>query len=410
MAYPAGVQHRPRGPAAHVAGVLTAGTAGPAAKIMLERAAGIRSRRLGAAIRDRVEQRRRPTRPRMRALTAYPGGRFEWRDVPAPPAPGPDGAIVHPIAVATCDLDRAMGLGRTPFPLPMHFGHECVAEVVTVGDDVRSVRPGDRVVVPFQISCGTCAPCRDGRTANCASVPPASMYGFGVAGGHWGGVLSEQVAVPYADAMLVPLPAGIDPAAAASVADNVSDGYRSIAPYAPATLDRVLILSEIGRRPPLSSSVLLYAGLVAQAFGVREVHFVDRRRHVRSQAESLGLHAHSPARLRGLPLAPLVLDGTCTAAGPRLGLLHTAPDGTCVSPGGLSRAARIPLAMMYGRNATYHLSRAHARTVIPHVLDLMSAGRLRPELVTTDVEPLDDAPAAIRRHVLGEATKTILVE
>ena len=58
--------------------------------------------------------------------------------------------------------------------------------------------------------------CRNRLTGNCRSVPPISMYGFGVAGGAWSGAFSEQVAVPYADAMLVPLPAGVDPVAVAS--------------------------------------------------------------------------------------------------------------------------------------------------------------------------------------------------
>jgi alcohol dehydrogenase len=57
------------------------------------------------------------------------------------------------------------------------------------------------------------------------------------------------------------------------------------------------------------------------------------------------------------------------------------------------------------------VARTHARTLIPQVLDLMAAGRLEPERVTTHIAAMDDAPRAIRRHVLkGEATKTILVE
>jgi hypothetical protein len=68
-------------------------------------------------------------------------------------------------------------------------------------------------------------------TGNCRSVRPISMYGFGFAGGAWGGAFSEQVAVPYADAMLVPLPAGVDPVAVASVADTFSDAYRHIGPW-----------------------------------------------------------------------------------------------------------------------------------------------------------------------------------
>jgi len=181
----------------------------------------------------------------MRTLTVSPGLRLAWRDVPVPPPPGRLGAIVHPVAVATCDLDRALALGATPFALPVGLGHECVAEVLEVGERVTDVRPGQLVVVPFQINCGACPPCRGGRTGNCTAVPPLSMYGFGLGGGHWGGALSDQLLVPFADAMLVPLPGDLEPAAAASVCDNVSDGFRSRA--RPASRDVVLRLPTAGR-------------------------------------------------------------------------------------------------------------------------------------------------------------------
>ena len=407
-------RHRPRGFVRHlVRQLLPVGAT--FARIAFERNSDMRVQRLRNALSDRREQRRKPTRPRMRALRVAAGGRIGWRDVAAPPLPGPDGAIVHPIAVATCDLDRLLALGGTPFLLPLHFGHECVAEVVEVGERVTTVRAGQRVVVPFQISCGSCPPCRSGRTGNCVSVPPVSMYGFGVGGGHWGGAVSDQLAVPYADAMLVPLPGGIEPAAAASVADNVCDGYRHVAPYVPALLDSdpdasVLILAALRRGHPFSASITLYAGLVARALGVREIHLVDSRREVREHAARLGLIAHAPRELRRLPLFPLVMDATVTPAGLRSALRHTAPDGVCSSAGSLHRTARIPTALMYARNVTYHVSRTHARTVIPQVLALMTQGTLSPELVTTDLYSVDEAPTAIKRHVLGEATKTVLIE
>lgn len=350
----------------------------------------------------------------MRALTVGPGGRFRWRDVPAPPPPGPEGAIVHPIAMATCDLDRLLALGATPFLLPLHFGHECVAEVLAVGESVATVRPGDRVVVPFQISCGDCRACRAGFTGNCEHVPPISMYGFGLGGGHWGGAMSDQLAVPYADAMLVPLPDGLDPASAASVADNVCDGYRHVAPYADDLLARdpdteMLIVAGIARRPAVSVSITLYAGLVARALGIRAVHLIDSRAHVREHAERLGLVAHRPSELRRLPLFPLVMDASGSPSGLAAALNHTAAEGICSSAGNLHRTARIPSALMFGRNITCRIARSHARALIPHVLELMQDGRLSPELATTDLAPIDEAPQAIRRHVLGDATKTVLV-
>lgn len=149
----------------------------------------------------------------MRALRVSPGARLSWLDVPVLSPPGPLGASVHPIAVATCDLDRAVVLGRTPFLLPLHPGPESVAEVTAMGSAVTSVRVGQRVVVPFQISCGSCAPCRLGLTSNCLAVPPISMYGLGLG---WrlgtGAVPTLTLSVPFADGMLVPLPDEVEPA------------------------------------------------------------------------------------------------------------------------------------------------------------------------------------------------------
>jgi alcohol dehydrogenase len=388
--------------------------AGPVAgRIMFEREAEQRVRRLRAAFADATRQRVRPSRPRMRALTLMPGGRLRWRSVPAPPSPGPLGAVVRPLAVATCDLDRPMGLGATPFLTPLQFGHECVAEVLTVGSEVTECRPGQRVVVPFQISCGACAACSAGRTGNCETVPPIAMYGFGVSGGHWGGAVADELAVPYADGMLVPLPQGIEPAAAASVADNIPDGYRHVVPHLPGLLaaghpPRLIVVGAQSKRHLFTASVGLYAGLVARAVGASEVTVIDARTDVRAQAEGLGLAAVTPKQARGLAPAPLVADVSATPAGLRRALELTAPDGICSSAGSLHAFSRIPTASMFGRNATLIVARSHARAFIPGVLALIADGKLAPERVTTVLAPMDDAAAALNDHLRGGSTKTVV--
>jgi alcohol dehydrogenase len=321
--------------------------------------------------------------------------------------------VVRPIAAATCDLDCPLVLGATQIPLPLHLGHECVAEVLSVGCDVASVAPGDRVVVPFQISCGACAPCRNGLTGSCTGVPPVSMYGFGFAGGHWGGAYADELAVPHADAMLVPLPAGVDPAAAVSVADNVCDAYRHIALHLPALLARdadtpVLVVGALDRRSLFTPSVPLYAGLIATALGARRVVLADARVHVREHARRIGLDAVAPRRLRYMPPFPLVADVSADRVD--VALRCTAPDGVCSSSGGLHRAARLPFLQMYIRNATLHVGRTHARALMPAVLELIASGRLRPEVLTTRVAPLDDAPAVLSEHIRDpRSVKTVLV-
>jgi threonine dehydrogenase-like Zn-dependent dehydrogenase len=163
-------------------------------------------------------------------LTYLGPSQLEWREVPAPKLDSDRAALVRPLAVATCDLDALIISGKSPFPAPFPIGHECVAEVIDVGDDVRAVKPGQRVSVPFQISCGECAACRRGRTGSCENEGPMSTYGFGPAVEKWGGFLSDLVLVPFADHMLVAVPDGLSPAAVASASDNISDAWRAVGP------------------------------------------------------------------------------------------------------------------------------------------------------------------------------------
>jgi alcohol dehydrogenase len=237
------------------------------------------------------------------------------------------------------------------------------------------------------------------------------MYGMGLAGGLWGGAFSDQLAVPYADAMLVALPEGIDPVAAASVADNVCDAYRHIAPHLPALLEEdpdaeVLIVAAMSPRTPFGSSAPLYVGLIARAFGARNVYLADARPHVRAHAERLGLHALKPRELRRRAPAPLVVDATVEDLG--IALSRTAADGICTSLGGFHRSTQVPLLQMYVRNATLQIGRTHTRHLIPRVLELMLDERLHPEAVITNVASLDDAPTALREHFLGGGVKTVL--
>jgi alcohol dehydrogenase len=406
--------HRPYGRLRNLAQGLTP-VAMTASSVSFERDRELRIARLRAAARDALAERRRPSRAKMRALRVAPGGRIEWRSAPAPPPPGPKEAIVHPIAVATCDLDRAIMLGRTPFPMPLHYGHESVAEVVEVGSEVERVKVGERVIVPFQINCGACPPCRAGLTGNCLAVPPLSMYGFGVAGGHWGGHVADLFKVPFADAMLVTLPEGIDPAAAVSVSDNVCDGHRHVAPHLPAILERdpgatVLILAAQTRDLPFGASMPLYTGQIALALGAGRVVLVDARPPVRLRAIELGLEAIPPSELRGLDPVSLVVETSTTPSGLRRGLELTAPDGVCTSAGGLHGNAKIPYGLMFGRNATLKIGRSHARAEVPAVLDLIASGQIAPERVNSTVDSIDAAPGALGEHARGNAIKTVLIE
>ncbi|HEY0631246.1 MAG TPA: alcohol dehydrogenase catalytic domain-containing protein [Thermoleophilaceae bacterium] len=330
----------------------------------------------------------------MPSLTYVGAQQLEWRDSPPRRLDGDDAALVRPIAVATCDLDALILRGASPFPAPFGIGHEGVAEVVEVGDRVTSFAPGQRVIVPFQVSCGTCAPCLDGRTGNCSTVPWSSTYGFGFGDAYWGGFLDDLVNVPYAEHMLVPLPAGVAPEAAASASDNIPDGFRTVSmlrdrwPGAP-----VLVVGGAG-----PGSIGLYAVGHAIALGAERVLYVDEDERRRAIAERLGAEtlAELPDRLD--ERFPITVDASANPRGLELALRSTAADGICTSTGiyfDPEDAPRFPLFEMYVLNTTFVTGRVHARPVIPEVLHGIESGRLDPTQVTTRVVDWQDAPGAL---------------
>jgi threonine dehydrogenase-like Zn-dependent dehydrogenase len=333
----------------------------------------------------------------MPSLTYLGADQLEWQESAPLELGSAEAALLRPIAVATCDLDEMIVAGASPFPAPFAIGHEGVAEVVDVGDAVTAFKPGDRVIIPFQVSCGSCGPCKAGRTGNCATVPSGSTYGFGFGESYWGGFLSDLVRVPYADHMLVPLPAGVSPEAAASASDNIPDGFRTVSklrdewPGAP-----VLVVGGAG-----PGSIGLYAVGHAIALGSERVLYVDQDERRRGIAERLGAEtmAEVPDRLgEGFPIT---VDSSASARGLTLALRATAPDGTCTSTGiyfDAEAVPRFPLLEMYVRNATFVTGRPHVRTVIPHALHGIEAWRLDPTLVTTRVVDWADAADALVEH------------
>jgi alcohol dehydrogenase len=327
----------------------------------------------------------------MQQLTYAGPGALEWREAPEPRLSSDRAALLRPLAVATCDLDALIIAGSSPFPAPFPLGHECVAEVLDVGDAVSSLEPGRLVSVPFQISCGECTPCRRGRTGNCASVPFMSTYGFGPAVETWGGFLADLVCVPYAEHMLVPIPAGLEPEAVASASDNLSDAWRAIAPpLAEEPGAPVLVVGGAG-----AGSIGLYAAALALALGAGSVLYVDgdeRRRHI---AATLGAEtlAEAPKRLGPFPIT---VDAGAVPDGLALALRSTAPDGTCTSTAiYFGEQPSLPLLEMYTKGITFKTGRVHAREAMPQVLELAAAGRVHPELVTSGVVGWADAREAL---------------
>jgi len=120
----------------------------------------------------------------------------------------PHGAILKVLTTNICGSDQHMVRGRTTAPHGIVLGHEILGEVVETGPGCEFVQVGDVCSVPFNIACGRCRNCKEGKTGICLNVNPdrpGSAYGYVDMGG-WQGGQAEFVMIPYADWNLLRLP------------------------------------------------------------------------------------------------------------------------------------------------------------------------------------------------------------
>src|SRR3974390_1265706 len=118
------------------------------------------------------------------------------------------GVILKIISTNICGSDQHMVRGRTTAPPGLILGHEITGEIIEAGRDVEFLKVGDLVSVPFNIACGRCRNCKEGKTGVCLNVNPSrpgAAYGYVDMGG-WVGCQAEYVMVPYADFNLLKLP------------------------------------------------------------------------------------------------------------------------------------------------------------------------------------------------------------
>lgn len=118
------------------------------------------------------------------------------------------GVLLKIVSTNICGSDQHMVRGRTTAPAGLVLGHEITGEVIEAGRDVLFIKKGDIVSVPFNIACGRCRNCHEGKTGICLNVNPArpgAAYGYVDMGG-WVGGQAEYVLVPYADFNLLKFP------------------------------------------------------------------------------------------------------------------------------------------------------------------------------------------------------------
>ncbi|WP_446663935.1 zinc-dependent alcohol dehydrogenase [Flexivirga sp. B27] len=372
-----------------------------------------------------------------RELTYVAPGRLEWRDRPDPQLQAGTDALVRPFVAGRCDGDvlplhhsvsRAMQAGvklhlidpvisditgAVPFRGTFGIGHECIAQVTSVGEDVQDLRVGDVVVVPWSVSCGECRECRRGITAKCSTtreLSPGSAlaaFGFGPSCGPWGGVVTDSLRVPYADRMLVKVPHGLDPLRVAAAADNLSDAWRSVAPALGESADGSVLVIGGGSR-----SIGLYAAGLAVALGATQVDYIDDDADRLATADALGATVREVSRRRWTSVRSAItrtydvaVEASSTEQGLRDALRALGPGGVCTATGYyVGAGTKLPVMDMYATSATLKAGVSNVRPRLPELLDFVARSDFPAEKVTSTLLPWEDAPDGYAAHT----TKLVL--
>jgi len=336
-----------------------------------------------------------------------PGGRrVELRRVPVP-TPGRGQVLLRVRASTICGSDlRAIyreHLGHGPEAYrDVVAGHEPAGEVVEVGPDAGSLRPGDRVAVYHISGCGVCADCRMGYQISC-SAPDRAAYGWQRDGGH-----AEYLLAQARDC--IRLPDFLSYLDGACCACGFGTAYEALCRLAPSGRDQMLV---VGTGP-----VGMAAGLLARCLGVAHRVGVDTSPERLALARRLGaidegvLAEHAtPAGLRdatggGFETA---VDCSGSTAGRALAVRSARRYGRCVLVGEGGRLELDASPDVIHQQLRIEGSWVVSTWRLQELVDNLARWRLHPEVVVTGRYPLDEAAAAYADADAGASGKVGIV-
>jgi len=309
-------------------------------------------------------------------------GPLTIEEVSDPAAPA-DGVVLEVGATGICRSDWHAWMGHDPDVAPPHVpGHELAGTVVAVGADVRGVREGERVTVPFCLGCGRCAPCRAGETQICDDDYQPGFTGWGS--------FAQYVALPHAELNLVRLPETLGFVEAAALGCRFMTAFAAITVHGrPAEGEWVAVHGCGG--------VGLAAVMIAAAAGAR-VAAVDIDPAKLRLARELGAELACDARAGDAAAAiaeatgggaHVSLDALGSAATCAASVASLRKRGRHVQVGlmvGDERSVPVPMSRVISHEL--QLAGVHGMAVrhYPPLLDAITAGRLDPaRLVGTTV-------------------------
>lgn len=361
--------------------------------------------------------------------------------VPDPTVVNPHDAIVQVTSTAICGSDLHLYDGYIPTMREGDvIGHEFMGEVVEIGSAVKNLRLGDRVVVPFTISCGGCFFCKrdlwslcDNSNPNALMAEkmwgqsPAGFFGYSHLVGGYAGGQAEYVRVPYADVGPLKVPEHLSDDQVLFLGDVFPTGYQAaeqcdlqpgdtvavwgcgpVGQFAIASArmlgaERIIAIDDVPERLELAMSQPGVEPLKPREIGntldvVETLRDMTAGRGPDACIDAVGLEAHGVG-LEGWydKVKQAVRLETERPVALRQAIMACRKGGTVSVPGVYGGLAdKIPLGALMNKGLTLKTGQTHVQRYMQPLLERIERGEIDPAFIITHRLPLDDAPAAYR--------------
>ena len=368
--------------------------------------------------------------------------RVRAEQVPDPVIEHPNDAIVQVTRTCICGSDLHLYHGLVPDTrVGSILGHEFTGVVVEVGSSVETLRPGDHVLVPFNIACGSCFFCQRELYGNCHNTNPEAtaiggIFGYSHTAGGFDGGQAERVRVPFADIGPTKIPEWMHIEDAVLLTDVVPTGYQAAEMGDIKEGDTVVIFGAgpIGIMAA-RCSWLMGAGRVivvdhveyrldfvskygpAETVNFREVG--DMAIHIKKMTDWLGADVCIDAVgceadgnfLQSLTGVRMKLQaGAATALHWCINSVRKGGNVSIVGVYGPTFNA-VPIGNAINKGLTLRMNQASVKRHLPRLIEHVQAGRIRPRELITHRVPLEDVNDAY--HLFSakkdECIKTVLL-
>jgi threonine dehydrogenase-like Zn-dependent dehydrogenase len=362
---------------------------------------------------------------------------------PLPEILHPNDAIVRVTRSCICGSDLHIYHGLVPDTrVGTTFGHEFIGIVEEVGSSVQKLKPGDNVLVPFNIACGQCAFCKQELFGNCHESNPMAtavggIFGYSHTAGGFDGGQAEYVRVPFADVGPMIIPSDMHPDDAVLLTDVFPTGYQAAEMGGIKTGDTVVVFG--------AGPVGIMAARCAWFFGAARVIIIDHFEYRLEFAKKFAYcEAYNFRSMEDDPVlflkkatgwfgADVCIDAVgCEAAGSALQtitgrkLMMQAGSATAlhwainsVKKGGIVSVVGVygptdnlvPIGNVVNKGLTIRANQASVKRLLPRLIKHIQDGHISPREIITHHIPLEEVSDAyhIFSEKLDNCIKTVLI-